>query len=76
MLEMRPNCENCDKDLPADKDGAMVCSLECTFCWDCNTRELKNVCPNCKGQLTPRPTRIGKWLEKYPASTKRILKQT
>ena len=75
MLEMRPNCELCDKDLPADKSGAMSCSLECTFCASCNEAELKNICPNCGGQLTLRPTRCGKWLEKYPASTTRILKK-
>ncbi|MEP3889956.1 MAG: DUF1272 domain-containing protein [Hellea sp.] len=74
MLEMRPNCEICDKDLPADENGAFSCSLECTFCASCNDTKLKNICPNCGGQLTARPTRSGKWLEKYPASTTRVLK--
>ena len=75
MLEMRPNCELCDADLPAAKQGAFIYSLECTFCSDCNDAKLENKCPNCRGQLTHRPSRIGKWLEKYPASTKRILKK-
>lgn len=72
MLEIRPNCETCDRDLPADKNGALICSLECTFCESCN----HNACPNCGGQLVPRPTRAEVWLEKYPASTTRILKQS
>lgn len=75
MLEMRPNCEICDKDLPAQNIGAVTCSLECTFCQNCNKAELKDVCPNCGGALTLRPTRTGKWLEKYPASPTRVLKQ-
>lgn len=74
MLEMRPNCEICDKDLAANESGALICSLECTFCADCNAGTLKNTCPNCGGLLTVRPTRSGQWLEKYPASTKRVVK--
>ncbi|WP_409432298.1 DUF1272 domain-containing protein [Litorimonas sp. RW-G-Af-16] len=72
MLQMRPNCELCDCDLPADKAGAMICSFECTFCADC----VSGPCPNCGGDLRPRPTRTGKVLERYPASTKRVLKST
>lgn len=71
MLEMRPNCELCDKDLPADKTGAVSCSFECTFCVGC----VDDICPNCSGQLTPRPTRAKKWLSKHPPSTKRIVKK-
>ena len=70
MLDMRPNCELCDKDLPADKAGAVICSFECTFCTAC----VDEVCPNCKGQLTVRPTRMGDALTRFPASTKRVLK--
>lgn len=76
MLEMRPNCEICDKDLPAHDIGVVICSLECTFCQNCYASKLKGSCPNCGGLLTPRPTRTGKWLEKYPASTTRVLKQS
>ena len=43
MLEIRPNCELCDKDLPADSLDARVCSYECTFCADCATGVLHNV---------------------------------
>ncbi|MGH6799528.1 MAG: DUF1272 domain-containing protein, partial [Roseiarcus sp.] len=34
-LELRPNCENCDKDLPPDSSEARICTYECTFCADC-----------------------------------------
>ena len=74
MLEMRPNCELCDLDLPADRPGAMVCSFECTFCADCNNVALKGVCPNCGGDLVSRPLRVGAALARFPASTKRVLR--
>ena len=35
MLELRPNCECCNRDLPAEAADAMICSFECTFCRDC-----------------------------------------
>lgn len=35
MLELRPNCEWCDKDLPPDAPDARICSYECTFCAAC-----------------------------------------
>jgi hypothetical protein len=47
MLEMRPSCERCDKDLPADGNGAMICSFECTFCAECVRDVLSGICPNC-----------------------------
>lgn len=72
MLDMRPNCERCDVDLPADVSGALICSVECTWCTDCNETALKGVCPNCSGELLPRPTRVGAFLEKYPGSTVRV----
>lgn len=74
MLELRPNCECCDKDLPPDSPEAMICSFECTFCRDCVGRVLKGVCPNCGGNLVPRPIRPARSLPKYPASDRRILK--
>ncbi|RIJ17968.1 DUF1272 domain-containing protein [Henriciella mobilis] len=74
MLEMRPSCETCDKDLPADQTGAMICSFECTFCQACVRDVHKGECPNCGGGFSPRPRRKGEALEKYPASTKRIHK--
>ncbi|PLO77304.1 DUF1272 domain-containing protein, partial [Klebsiella pneumoniae] len=27
MLELRPNCECCDKDLPPDSPEAFICSF-------------------------------------------------
>ena len=74
MLEMRPNCERCDRDLPADVAGAFICSFECTFCRSCTEADLGGVCPNCAGDLMARPMRVGAALERYPASTNRIVK--
>ena len=57
MLELRPNCEHCDRDLPPGAPGARICSYECTFCADCVDTVLHNVCPNCGGGFVPRPIR-------------------
>ena len=57
MLELRPICENCGKDLPNDSNEAMICTFECTYCTDCVTNVLHNVCPNCGGGFEKRPTR-------------------
>ena len=75
MLELRPNCECCDKDLPPDSREAVICSFECTFCVSCADEVLKGVCPNCGGNFVPRPIRPENKLEQYPASTRRVLKQ-
>lgn len=72
MLELRPNCECCDKDLPADATDALICSFECTFCIDCAMNVLSGTCPNCGGELVPRPRRPDNKLLKNPASIKRI----
>lgn len=56
-LELRPNCECCDKDLPPDAADARICTFECTFCADCVDKVLLNVCPNCGGGFAPRPIR-------------------
>lgn len=74
MLELRPNCECCDRDLPPDVAGAMVCSFECTYCENCASATLKGICPNCGGPLTARPLRPTALLAKNPASTRRVLK--
>ena len=74
MLEMRPNCECCDRDLPADAEGAMICTFECTFCAPCAETVLHLDCPNCGGKLVERPVRPTALLQKYPASTERVLK--
>ncbi len=74
MLEMRPNCECCDRDVAATARDVFVCSFECTFCAGCAQGVLGGVCPNCKGELVRRPTRVGTELAKHPASTKRVFK--
>ena len=56
-LQLRPNCEYCDKDLPPNATEARICSYECTFCADCVENKLHNVCPNCGGGFVPRPIR-------------------
>ena len=57
MLEMRPNCERCDRDLGPDSQEARICTYECTFCADCVETHLHNVCPNCGGGFERRPVR-------------------
>ena len=78
MLELRPNCEYCDKDLPPTAQDARICSYECTFCSQCVDTILHNVCPNCGGGFVQRPIRPsterrkGISLEHQPASTTRV----
>lgn len=77
MLELRPNCEHCNKDLAPHASDAMICSFECTFCRDCVTTVLQEVCPNCGGNFSVRPQRpLEDWnnqnnLSHYPASQHR-----
>ena len=73
MLELRPNCERCDADLPPYSD-ARICSFECTFCGPC-AEALNGACPNCSGELVRRPIRPAAALAKYPASTQRVLRK-
>ncbi|MFC7377467.1 MULTISPECIES: DUF1272 domain-containing protein [unclassified Brevundimonas] len=75
MLELRPGCECCDRDLPPDSPDARICTFECTFCADCVDTVLKDVCPNCGGGFMPRPIRPANKLGKFPASTKRVVRQ-
>jgi uncharacterized protein len=74
MLQLRPNCERCDADLPPESD-ARICSFECTFCGSCAEAQLNNACPNCTGELVRRPIRPSAALVKYPASTERVLRK-
>ena len=71
MLQLRPNCECCDADLPPDSTDAYICSFECTFCRDC-VEALDQRCPNCGGELTPRPRRPLDKLAHSPASLVRV----
>ncbi len=54
-LEMRTECERCGAGLAQDAD-AVICSHECTFCPRC-AEALEHFCPNCNGELVPRPKR-------------------
>ncbi|MET0342946.1 MAG: DUF1272 domain-containing protein [Polyangiales bacterium] len=74
MLDLRPGCECCDRDLPPDAADARICSFECTFCADCATSTLGGHCPNCGGELVVRPRRPAQALARFPASTQRIHK--
>ncbi len=80
MLTIKPNCEHCDCDLPANSPQAMICSYECTFCRNCVENVLHNVCPNCGGGFCQRPSRPktphkqGASLQHQPASLQRVVK--
>jgi hypothetical protein len=74
MLELRPNCECCNRDLPPESGEARICTYECTFCADCMDNKLNGVCPNCGGDLQPRPIRPAIKLLKDPPSPRRVFK--
>lgn len=74
MLELRPGCECCDRDLPPDSADARICSFECTFCVTCAESKLGGRCPNCGGELVARPRRPAEKLAKNPPSERRVWK--
>lgn len=74
MLELRPSCECCDKDLPPESGEARICSFECTFCASCADAVLGGTCPNCSGELVSRPRRPVNKLANHPPLAKRIYK--
>jgi hypothetical protein len=74
MLLLKPGCECCDVDLPPESRDARICSFECTFCARCADERLHGVCPNCGGNLVPRPIRPAKLLEQYPGSGERVFR--
>jgi len=74
MLDLRPNCECCDRDLPPASLEARICTFECTFCADCAETRFQGVCPNCGGELIRRPVRPAAKLVNYPASPERVRK--
>jgi hypothetical protein len=74
MLQLRPNCECCNRDLPNESTEARICTFECTFCSHCAETRLGNICPNCGGELVRRPRRPAAALARHPASTERVLK--
>ncbi|WP_137994135.1 DUF1272 domain-containing protein [Streptomyces vilmorinianum] len=55
-LDMRTLCERCEiTTLPVDA-AARICTYECTFCVPCG-EAMDDICPNCGGELVPRPRR-------------------
>jgi hypothetical protein len=74
MLQLRPNCECCNRDLPPASQEAVICSFECTFCRSCAATLPGGRCPNCGGELVARPRRPSELLAKYPASAERVYK--
>lgn len=74
MLAVRPNCECCDKDLPAEARDARICTFECTFCADCAEGRFAGGCPNCGGELVRRPVRPAGLLGKFPPQAERVTK--
>ena len=74
MLQLRPNCECCNRDLPPESNDAVICSFECTFCVACASTKLNGKCPNCGGELVARPRRPAAKLVKFPGSTDRVFK--
>jgi hypothetical protein len=73
-VQLRPNCECCDVDLPGDSGAAYICSFECTFCASCAQDKLAGKCPNCGGELVRRPRRSPARLAQFPSSTERVFK--
>jgi hypothetical protein len=74
MLQLRPGCECCDRDLPPESLDARICSFECTFCVDCAQDRLQGICPNCGGELVRRPIRPAAMLARSPATSARTYK--
>lgn len=74
MLQLRPNCECCDRDLPPASPDARICSYECTFCHDCAEGVFGGACPNCGGELIRRPIRPAVMLARHPAQVERVRK--
>lgn len=72
MLEIRPCCEHCGKDLSNTTTEAMICTFECTFCYSCASEIFENVCPNCGGNFEKRPVRPSKFKDKYPSGSQRL----
>jgi hypothetical protein len=58
-LALKPSCEKCAAPLPPASAGARICSFECTFCAAC-AEAMRGICPNCGGELLPRPRRVAR----------------
>ncbi len=71
MLELRPSCECCDRDLGVDDPEVYICTFECTWCADCVATFPGRACPNCGGNLVVRPIRPADLLVRHPPTTER-----
>jgi hypothetical protein len=60
MLQLRPNCECCDRDLPPDSIDARICTFECTFGRDCADTvfhaAVRTAAANWSGARCDRPS--------------------
>jgi hypothetical protein len=74
VLELRPNCECCDRDLDPASPDVLICTYECTWCRDCAENVLHGICPNCGGELVRRPVRPARLLAVDPPSAKRVVR--
>jgi len=74
VLELRPNCECCDRDLDPASPDVLICTFECTWCRDCAENVLHGVCPNCGGELVRRPVRPARLLVVHPPSAMRVVR--
>ena len=54
-LELKKACEKCGVTLTPG-GIAYICSFECTYCANC-AEQVNAICPNCGGELVPRPRR-------------------
>ncbi len=66
MLELRPNCECCDKDLPPEAPDAMICTFECTFCADCAGTRARRTLPQLRRQFFAAPDPPGRNARQIP----------
>ncbi len=71
LLDLKPGCECCDRDLPPDSPEARICTFECTYCATC-ADEMGGTCKNCGGNLERRPIRPVSHLDRCPPSTERV----
>src|ERR1700694_3136881 len=74
MLDMRPNCECCDRDPSPGDEDVFICSFECTWCTECVGTFPAQSSPNCGCTLTRRPPRAPDKLISSPASEERVVK--
>ena len=73
MLELRPNCECCNRDLPPRKLRRAHLQLRVHLLRDCVAEKLGGICPNCGGGFVVRPIRPAAKLANNPPSSRRSL---